>query len=336
MMWPLAQIAEHVGGRVVGDGQWQVDSVATLMTAQQHQISFLANTKYRKYLTGTQAGAVLITENELDAVPCNAIVVKDSYVAYAKVATLLSPEPELSPAIAESAVIDGSASIPASVVISDHVVIEQGVELGENARLGPGTVIQHGTRVGKNARIGANVTICHDVEIGDNVVIHPGVVIGADGFGLANDQGKWIKIPQVGTVQIGHDVEIGANTTIDRGALENTVIGNGVKLDNQIQLGHNDVVGDNTVIAGCTGVAGSTKIGENCIIGGAVGISGHIEIADGVVATGMTMITKSITEPGVYSSGIPAEPASQWHKNTVRYRQLGKLAERVKKLERKE
>lgn len=334
-MWSLAEIAQHVDGHVVGDADWQVDSVATLMNAQQHQISFLANSKYKKHLASTQAGAVLITERDIDAVPYHAVVVKDSYVAYAKVATLLNPEPESVAAIAPSAIIHDSVSVPESAVIAAHVVIEQGVELGENAHIGPGTVIQYGTKIGDNARIAANVTICHGVEIGNNVIIHPGVVIGADGFGLANDQGKWIKIPQVGTVEIGHDVEIGANTTIDRGALENTVIGHGVKLDNQIQLGHNDVIGDNTVIAGCTGIAGSVKVGKNCIIGGAVGISGHIEIADGVVATGMTMITKSITESGVYSSGIPAEPASQWHKNTVRYRQLGKLAERVKKLERK-
>jgi UDP-3-O-[3-hydroxymyristoyl] glucosamine N-acyltransferase len=195
-------------------------------------------------------------------------------------------------------------------------------------------VIQDGVIIGNNARINPNVTICHDVIIGDDVIIHPGVVIGADGFGIANNKGKWLKIPQLGTVEIGHDVEIGANTTIDRGALENTVIGNGVKIDNQVQIGHNDIIGDNTAIAGCVGIAGSTEVGENCIIGGGVGISGHIKIADGVMMTGMTMVTKSISEPGSYSSGIPAETTNQWHKNVVRYRQLAKLTERVKKLER--
>jgi UDP-3-O-[3-hydroxymyristoyl] glucosamine N-acyltransferase len=172
--------------------------------------------------------------------------------------------------------------------------------------------------------------------IGKRCKVHPGVVIGADGFGIANDNGQWIKIPQVGHVIIGDDVEIGANTTIDRGAIEDTVIGNGVKLDNQIQVGHNTIIGDNTVIAGCVGIAGSTTIGKNCAIGGGAGLGGHLEIVDGVQLTGMTMVTKSILSPGVYSSGIPAEPTQQWHKNVVRYRQLEQLNERVKKIENKE
>ena len=206
--------------------------------------------------------------------------------------------------------------------------------LGKGTIIGAGSVLQRGVSIGENTRLAPNVTLCHDVEIGDNVMLHPGVVIGADGFGIANDKGKWIKIPQIGRVIIGNHVEIGANTTIDRGALEDTIIGQGVKLDNQIQIGHNVIVGDNTVIAGCTGIAGSTIIGENCIIGGGVGISGHLKIADGVIITGMTMVTKSLTKAGVYSSGIPAEPTAQWHKNVVRYRQMDKLSLRVKKLEK--
>jgi UDP-3-O-[3-hydroxymyristoyl] glucosamine N-acyltransferase len=252
------------------------------------------------------------------------------------VASLLNPDPERQAIIASTAVSSDEAQISDDACIDDNVVIGAHVSLGKGAFVGAGTVIQEGVIIGENARINPNVTICHNVKIGDNVIIHPGVVIGADGFGIANDKGKWLKIPQLGTVEVGHDVEIGANTTIDRGALENTIIGNGVKIDNQVQIGHNDIIGDNTAIAGCVGIAGSTEIGQNCIIGGGVGISGHIKIADGVMMTGMTMVTKSISEPGSYSSGIPAEPTSQWHKNVVRYRQLGKLNERLKKLERME
>ena len=333
-MWTLEEIAEHVSGQVIGDSSWQIDNVATLKAANVRQISFLANSKYTKYLASTNAGAVLVTQKMADSVAGNAIIVDDSYIAYAMVAALLNPELERQAKTALTAVISPTAQIPSDACIDDNVVIGEYVSLGENAVIGAGTVIQRGAIIGSNARINPNVTICQNVKIGDNVIIHPGVVIGADGFGIANDHGKWLKIPQLGTVEIGHDVEIGANTTIDRGALENTVVGNGVKIDNQVQIGHNDIIGDNTAIAGCVGIAGSTEIGQNCIIGGGVGISGHIKIADGVMMTGMTMVTKSISEPGSYSSGIPAETTSQWHKNVVRYRQLGKLNERLKKLER--
>ena len=333
-MWTLEQIAQNVKGKVLGDGAWEVNSVATLKSAKSHQVSFLANSKYTKHLESTNAGAVLVTQKMAEAVTGNAIIVEDSYIAYALVARLLNPEPENYAGIAATAVVNPNAKIPEDACIDANVVIGNNVSLGRGAFIGAGTVIQDGVIIGNNARINPNVTICHDVIIGDDVIIHPGVVIGADGFGIANNKGKWLKIPQLGTVEIGHDVEIGANTTIDRGALENTVIGNGVKIDNQVQIGHNDIIGDNTAIAGCVGIAGSTEVGENCIIGGGVGISGHIKIADGVMMTGMTMVTKSISEPGSYSSGIPAETTNQWHKNVVRYRQLAKLTERVKKLER--
>ncbi len=332
-MWTLAELAQHVEGIVVGDASCEIKGVSTLQVANKQQISFLANTKYKKYLLNTDAGAVLVSQDMADLVTTNAIVVSDPYIAYAKVVTLLNPKKQAIVGIAATASVGHGSVIPDSVSIGHQVVIQQNVTLGEGVIIGAGSVIEEGVSVGNNTRLAPNVTLCHDIEIGENVVLHPGVVIGADGFGLANDQGKWLKIPQIGSVKIGNDVEIGANTTIDRGALEDTVIGNGVKLDNQIQVGHNVVIGDNTVIAGCTGIAGSTIIGEHCIIGGGVGISGHIEIVDGVTITGMTMVTRSLTKPGVYSSGIPAEPTAQWHKNVVRYRQMDKLAIRVKKLE---
>lgn len=335
MAWTLAEIAKHIDGVVHGDESCQVESFATLEHASNNQISFLANLKYKKFLATTAAGAVIVSAEAVASVPNNAIVVDDPYVAYAKAARLLNPVRIYNAGIAASAVISDSTVIHESASIAAQVVIESGVEIAENVVIGPNCVIQSGVKVGAGSRLSANITICEGVIIGERCIIHPGVVIGADGFGIANDKGQWIKVPQVGSVKIGDDVEIGANTTIDRGAIEDTIIGHGVKLDNQIQIGHNTIIGDHTVIAGCVGIAGSTTIGKNCVIGGGVGIGGHLSIADGVQLTGMTMVTKSITSSGSYSSGIPAEPTMQWHKNVIRYRQMDKLVARVKGLEGK-
>ena len=332
-MLTLSQIALHVDGVIIGDAQCKISNVSTLQAANSQQISFLANSKYKKYLSISQAGAVIVSKDMAELVKNSAIVVDDPYVAYAKIATLLNPPKKISTGVSTSAMVEAGVTTSKTVSIGPQVVIEANVKLSDGVVIGAGSVVQDSVIVGKNTQIAANVTICHGVEIGENVVIHPGVVIGADGFGIVNDKGKWIKIPQIGSVKIGNNVEIGANTTIDRGAIEDTVIGDGVKLDNQIQVGHNVIIGNNTVIAGCSGVAGSTIIGENCIIGGGVGIGGHIEIVDNVIITGMSMVTKSITKAGTYSSGMPAEPNAQWHKNVVRYRQIEKLATRVKKLE---
>ncbi len=334
-MWTLAQIADLVGGVVKGDDTFQVDSVGTLQDAKTNQLSFLANTKYKKYLAATRAGAVLVSEQSLADVPNHAIVVADPYVAYAKAASLLNPVKQHQTGIHASASVSPDSHVHSSVSIGAQAVIGSAVELAENVIIGPGCVVQSGVKIGSDTRLTANVTLCDSVQIGKRVLIHPGVVIGADGFGIANDQGKWIKVPQLGSVRVGNDVEIGANTTIDRGALEDTVIGNGVKLDNQIQIGHNVIIGENTVIAGSAGVAGSTRIGKNCVIGGAVILAGHLEIADGVHLTGGTAVSKSITESGAYSSGMTAEPSQQWRRNIVRYRQLDKLVDRVKQLESK-
>lgn len=332
-MLTLAQIALHVDGVIIGDAECKISNVSTLQAANSQQISFLANSKYKKYLPTSQAGAVIVRKEMASFVKNSAIVVDDPYVAYAKIATLLNPPKKITIGISLTAMVEAGVTILKTVSIGPQVVIEANVILADNVVIGAGTVLKDEVIVGENTRIAENVTICHGVEIGKNVVIHPGVVIGADGFGIVNDKGKWIKIPQIGGVKIGDNVEIGANTTVDRGAIEDTIIGDGVKLDNQIQVGHNVIIGNNTVIAGCSGIAGSTIIGENCIIGGGVGIGGHIEIADNVIITGMSMVTKSLTKAGIYSSGIPAEPTSQWHKNVVRYRQMDKLVARVKKLE---
>jgi UDP-3-O-[3-hydroxymyristoyl] glucosamine N-acyltransferase len=332
--WTLGQIAEHVQGEVVGDASFKVGSFADLQSATSNQISFLSSSKYKKYLATTQAGAVIIEQQLASEVLSNAIVVDDSYVAYAKAATLLNPQEEYSGGVHSSAAVDENSQVHPLAYIGPQTVIESGVRIGAGAVIGSACVVKKNATIGKNTRLSASITICEKVQIGDDCLLHPGVVIGADGFGIANDHGKWIKVPQVGSVIIGDNVEIGANTTIDRGAIENTQIGHGVKLDNQIQVAHNVIIGDNTVIAGCVGIAGSTKIGQNCIIGGGVGITGHIEIVDGVMITGNTMVTKSITKAGSYSSGIPAETTKQWHRNVVRYRQMDALADRVKQLEK--
>lgn len=334
MTWTLGQIAQHVGGAVKGDETFQVHSIATLQGANADQISFLANKKYRKYLANTQAGAVIVNSDNVSDVPKRAIVVDDPYVAYAKVARLLNPIKESRVGIDKVASVSSDSNIHPSASIGAQVVIGSHVEIAENVVIGPGCVLLNGVKVAAGSRLTANVTLCDGVQIGKRNLIHPGVVIGADGFGIANDHGKWIKVPQIGSVRVGDDVEIGANTTIDRGALDDTIIGDGVKLDNQIQIAHNVIIGDNTAIAGCSFIAGSTQIGKNCIIGGGVGINGHIIISDNVTLTGMAMVTKSITTEGVYSSGIPAEPNQKWHRNVIRYRQMDALVDRVKQLEK--
>jgi UDP-3-O-[3-hydroxymyristoyl] glucosamine N-acyltransferase len=333
--WTLATIALEIGGEVYGNADQEISGVATLQAAQCCEISFLANPKYKKFLSTTSAGGVLVSADSLEIVKTNAILVNNPYVAYAKVATLLFPDKTLNYGIAESAIVSSDANCHRHVRIADHVFIDADVDIAEGVEIGPGCVIQRGVKIGKNTKLIANVTICKDVCIGMNTIIHPGAVIGADGFGIANDQGRWIKVPQLGSVEIGDDVEIGANTTIDRGALDNTQISTGVKLDNQIQIGHNVTIGEHTVIAGCVGIAGSTHIGKNCAIGGGTGIAGHLTISDGVQLTGMSMVTKSIRTPGIYSSGIPVETTQHWHKNVVYYRKMGRLNERVKLLEEK-
>jgi UDP-3-O-[3-hydroxymyristoyl] glucosamine N-acyltransferase len=333
--WTLAQIAEHITGKVIGDAAHQVSKVATLQNASAENISFLSNPKYKKFLVSSTAGAVIVHQDAVDTdANINFIVVDDPYVAYAKAASLLNPSKQAIKGIHPTAWIDPSAELANDVSIGAQVAVGANSVLKSGVEIGAGSVIEDNVTIAENSCIKPNVTICSDTTIGQRAVIHPGVVIGADGFGIANDKGKWIKVPQVGAVVIGNDVEIGANTTIDRGAIEDTIIADGVKLDNQIQIGHNTTIGEHTVIAGCVGISGSTQVGKHCAIGGGTGIAGHITIADGVQLTGMSMVTKSITEAGTYSSGIPVEPTRQWHKNVVRYRNMDKLFERVTQLEK--
>jgi len=334
-VWTLAKIASEIGAKLVGNADKVITGVGTLQNATDNDISFLANTKYRQYLKSTSAGCVIVSPDDLAELQTNALVIKDPYVAYAKAASLLYPEEQSPIGIHPSAVIGENCQIAESARISAQVYIGNNVQIGDNVDIGPGCVIENNVSIAADSRLIANVTLCRKVHIGERVRIHPGVVIGADGFGIANENGLWLKIPQVGSVIIGNDVEIGANTTIDRGAIDDTIISNGVKLDNQIQIGHNVFIGEHTVIAGCVGISGSTHVGSHCAIGGGTGIAGHIEITDGVQITGMSMVTKSILTAGSYSSGIPAEPTRDWHRNIIRYRQLDKLNDKIKQLEAK-
>lgn len=334
--YPLAELAKHVGGYVIGDEECMINGVATLNHAETGAIGFLTNPKYKKDLHSTKASAVILHEKSAADCPVPALIAADPRVAYAKIAALLYTDNvgDLPCGVHPSAVVADDVEISDTVWIGPNCVIDAGVSIGAGSRLGPGCYIGKGVTLGENCEFVANVTVLNDCHVGNRALVFPGVVIGADGFGQANDKGKWVKVPQVGSVRIGDDVEIGANTTIDRGAIEDTTVGDGVKLDNQIQIGHNVRIGNDTCIAACAAIGGSTDIGKNCLFGGAIGITGHLSIADNVMLTGRSLVAHSITEPGVYSSSSPLEPNKKWHRNYVRFKQLDDMAKRLKKLEK--
>ena len=334
MKYTLGELAKHVSGEVKGDASCEIESVGTLQGANASQISFLTNPSYRKQLPLTKAGAVIMSASDADNCTVNAIVSKNPYADYARIAALLSPTEKYEAGIASSACIARDVAISDSASIAEGVVIETGVSIAESVRIGPGCVLQTNVKIAANTVLTANVTVAHDCKIGERGLIHPGVVIGSDGFGQAMDNGNWIKVPQLGAVVIGDDVEIGANTTIDRGAIEDTVIENNVKLDNQIQIAHNVVIGAHTAIAGCTAIAGSTTIGKHCRIAGMVGIVGHLHIADNVTITAKSLVSGSIRKAGVYSAGTPLELNQQWRKNTIRFKHLDEMAKRLNILEK--
>ena len=330
----LGALAEQIGGKLEnGDPDSTVTSVATLQHASAGDISFLANPAYRQYLPSTRASAVILAHEHLPECPVAAIVSDNPYVAYARAAALLFPLPPGRHGVHPTATVDSSSVIDADAWIGPNCIIESGVTIHAGVQLAGGCFVGANTEIGSDSRLAANVVVCHGVTIGARVTIAPGAVIGSDGFGLANEGGRWLPVPQLGGVRIADDVDIGANTTIDRGALEDTVLEEGVRLDNQIQVAHNVHIGAHTAIAGCVGISGSARIGKHCMIGGGAGIVGHLEIADHVIVTGMTMVTRSITKAGVYSSGVPAQDNESWNKNYARLRQLDRLARRVNKLE---
>lgn len=334
-IWTLGELAKVVDAQVEGDTNITINGLATLGQAQEGQLGFLANPKYSRQLETTRASGVIITAEMKKNCPVAALVTSSPYLAYAKISRLFDNKPVPETAyLHPGAVISEKASVHPTVHVGANAVIEDGVELAKGVRVGPGCVIGAGCKIGEDSTLSANVSLYHDIQVGSRCLVHSGVVIGADGFGFANDQGKWEKIAQLGKVCIGDDVEIGAGTTIDRGALDDTVIGDGVIIDNQVQIAHNVKVGNGTAIAGCTAIAGSSEIGRNCTIAGAVGIVGHLKIADNVHITAMTLVTKSITEPGAYSSGTGMDVHGAWRKNAIRFRRLDDLNRRVKELEK--
>jgi UDP-3-O-[3-hydroxymyristoyl] glucosamine N-acyltransferase len=331
----LGQLAEFLGATLRGDPETKITGLATLQEAGPAQLSFLANPQYRKYLAGSQAAALLLKEADAEGFAGNALVVPDPYLAYARISHLFDPKPKATAGIHPSAVIAPDAVVDPAASIGPFVVIEAGARIAANVTLGAHCFIGARSEIGEGGWLAPRVALYHDVRIGKRVVIQSGAVLGGEGFGFANEKGIWQKIAQIGGVTIGDDVEIGVNTAIDRGALADTVIGNGVKLDNQIQIAHNVQVGDHTAMAACVGISGSTKIGKHCMLAGGVGLVGHIEICDNVFLTGMTMVTHSITEPGAYSSGTAMQPAAEWRKSAARIRQLDDIARRLKQLEKR-
>lgn len=328
----LRDLANLIGAELKGDENRLISKIEPLNQASAGAISFLTRAKYRSELESTSASAVILRKEEAEACPVDCLIVDNPYLGYAKIAQLLYPEPERC-GVMPSAVIASSAVVPESCYIGENAVIGEDAVLCEAVSVGAGSVIGHSVEIGKNSRIDANVTLYDHTVVGERVVILSGAVVGSDGFGLAPDNGKWIKIPQIGRVILGDDVEVGANCTIDRGAIEDTVIGEGVKLDNQVHIAHNVKIGENTAIAGCTGVAGSTEIGKNCTIAGAVGINGHVKLADNVHITGKSVVTKSINKPGVYSTGTPLQTNKDWHRSAIRFKQLDDMAKRLKSIE---
>lgn len=345
MPYPLSQLAQLITEKtglevnLVGSPDTQIHKIATITSATNVDITFLANPKYKKQLNECDAGAIIIAPNEAQAWSGAALVMENPYAGFAIAAQLLDDTPKqesgihVKAVVANDAKIATSASIAANAVIESNVVIEEGVQIGAGCYVGQGTIVGAGTR------LWPNVTVYHGVDIGQNCTIHSNSVIGADGFGYAPQQIEgnqhWHKIPQLGGVKIGDNTEVGSSTTIDRGAIENTIIGKGVIIDNQIQIGHNVEIGDYTAIAAGTMIAGSTSIGRNVTIGGVCAIAGHLNIVDKAFITGRAFVMKDIKEPGVYSSGMPATTNKEWRANTARYRKLTELFDRVKQLEKK-
>ena len=335
MAWMLGLLAEHLGAKLKGDATYQVDSVATLVKAQPNQLSFLSNAKYQNYLASSVAGVVILTAKDADAWQGNALIVRNPYLAYAKAADLLHPSPKIMQGMHPTACVDETAFLADGVAVAAGVVIGAGVQIGAGSVVGANSVIERGVVLGQGCWIGPNVTILHDCVLGNNVMVESGSVIGSEGFGWAKDGEQWVKVPQLGRVIIGDHVSIGANTCVDRGAIEDTVIESGVKLDNLIQISHNVTLGANTAMAGSSGVAGSTKVGQRCTIAGMAGVAGHLTIADDVHITAMTLVSHSLLEAGVYSGNLPVELNAQWRKNVARFRQLDAMAKRLKHIEKR-
>ncbi len=332
--YTLGDIASQLDLKLVGDANAVIEGIAPIESAAAGDITFCAKNDFHTALKTSEALVVIVRPEDVDLVKHNALVHADPYLAFARVVGLLLPTPKPAPGIHATAVVDPSANIADTASIGPCAIVNAGVTIAADVVIEAHCVVGNDSQIGAGSWLHPNVTLYHGTVLGERVEIHSGTVIGADGFGYANENGKWLKIPQVGTVHIGNDVEIGANTTIDRGAMMPTQIGEGVKLDNQIQIAHNVKIGAHTAVAGCVGVAGSTTVGSHCTIGGGSGIAGHITISDNVHLTAMSGVRKSLTEPGVYSSSLEVTPAKAWYKNVTRLHQLDDIYKRLRKVEK--
>jgi len=329
----LGELATQFGCELIGDPDVVVNGVASLSSAEPDSLSFLSNAALREQLSVTKAAAVILRAADAAASPVAAIIHDDPYACYARMSAVVCPPPAFEPGVHASAVIAPSATVADSAHLAPNVVVGDRSEIGENVYLGPGTVIGPDCKLGDDCRLIANVTLVRRVAIGIRCVFHPGVVIGADGFGNAMTPEGWVKVPQMGGVRIGDDVEIGANTTVDCGALDDTVIEDGVRIDNLCMIAHNVHIGEHTALAGMVGIAGSTTIGKRCLFAGKAAAVGHVTICDDVIVAARTYLSKDVTTPGTYAASFPADDAKSWARQLARFRRLGALIERVKKLE---
>lgn len=336
MKLTIAELAKDLDVLIKGNPQCAIEGVCTIQNSRSGCITFLMNPLYKKYLSTTQAAAVILNEQDATSCPVNALITSNPYYIYARIAAFFDKRMRSAGGVHATAVIGKNCHIHPTASIGPLCVLGDHVAIGANVHLGPHCVIGDETSIDENSRLDARVTVYHKIKIGKHVVIASGVVIGSDGFGIAKHQGNWHKVPQLGSVIIEDFVEIGANCAIDRGAIEDTIIEKGVKLDNLIQIGHNVRIGENSAVAGCTGFSGSSSLGKNCLVGGAANFAGHINVADHVVITGMTAVSKSIREPGVYSSGVGGLTTNkEWKKNSARLHRLDSLNKRIKALEDK-
>lgn len=333
-MISIDEIIARTGATLVGTVS-KISGINTLTEAGPTDLTFLDNKRYQKHLKSTKAAVVILKPEFLEEAPCPCLVTDEPYLAYAKITSLFAKKLKTKTGISSSAIIGESCQIAKTATIEAGVILGDNVHIGEHVLIQSGSVIEDDCVIGDHTIIKTNVTICHEVKIGSRCIIHNGAVLGSDGFGNANDKGIWIKIHQLGSLIVGSDVEIGANTTIDRGALQDTVIGDNVRIDNLVQIGHNVKIGSHTAIAGCTGIAGSAEIGEYCLIGGACAINGHIKVCDFTMLMGTAMVTGNIEKPGVYASGTGLLTQQDWVRAVARFRQLDSLAKRLKTLEDK-
>ncbi|MCW8885421.1 MAG: UDP-3-O-(3-hydroxymyristoyl)glucosamine N-acyltransferase [Motiliproteus sp.] len=332
--YTLQQIAEAIDAQLIGDPNRIVRGIQTLEKAGPSDLAFLSNPLYQAQLDNAQAAAVILSPSDAERCSVDALVMDNPYLGYAQVSHWFDRKPESTGGVHTSAIVDPTADVNPSAAIGPNAVIGANTTIEKDVVIGANTVVEADCRIGSGSQLAANVSVYHESIIGERVIIHSAAVIGADGFGFAPNRQQWVKIAQIGRVVIGDDVEIGAGTTIDRGALGDTCIADGVKLDNQIQVAHNVEIGENTAIAGCVAIAGSTKIGRRCAIAGASNIVGHLTIADDVQVMANTLVTKSISSPGVYASGTGMMPHRKWKRNVVRFRQLDQLASRLSVLEK--